>query len=147
MEYIIRNMIESDREDVLSMMRLFYSSPAVYTDGSEEIFNADIDYCVGDSPYLDGYVIEDGGRLIGYLMVANGFSTEFGRRCAWIEDIYIKDEYRGRGIGSVCLEYIEERYKGHLLRLEVEEENGRALHVYRKCGFDLLPYMEMKKLT
>ena len=32
------------------------------------------------------------------------------------------------------------------LSLEVEEENGRAVKVYEKNGFNVLPYMEMKKL-
>jgi ribosomal protein S18 acetylase RimI-like enzyme len=32
-----------------------------------------------------------------------------------------------------------------LFRLEVEEENEGAVHVYKKCGFDILPYMEMKR--
>ena len=32
-----------------------------------------------------------------------------------------------------------------ILRLEVEAENEHAVHVYRKSGFEVLPYMEMKK--
>ena len=127
------------------MMRVFYSSPAVYTDGSEEIFNADIDNCLSGSPYLDGYVIDGYDNILGYVMIAKSFSTEFGKRCAWIEDIYVKDVYRGMGIGGLCLEIIAEKYPDHLLRLEVEEENERAVHVYKKSGFDVLPYMEMKK--
>ena len=38
-----------------------------------------------------------------------------------------------------------EKYPEALLRLEVEEENERAIHTYKKCGFEVLPYMEMKK--
>ena len=37
------------------------------------------------------------------------------------------------------------RYPGAILRLEVEEENEKAIAVYRKSGFEVLPYMEMKK--
>ena len=33
----------------------------------------------------------------------------------------------------------------NIFRLEVEEENERAVHVYEKNGFTFLPYMEMKK--
>jgi ribosomal protein S18 acetylase RimI-like enzyme len=29
--------------------------------------------------------------------------------------------------------------------LEVEEENDRAVTVYKKCGYEEIPYMEMKK--
>ena len=31
------------------------------------------------------------------------------------------------------------------MRLEVEEDNTRAVVVYRKNGYEELPYMEMKK--
>ena len=72
-------------------------------------------------------------------------STEFGKSCIWIEDLYIKEEYRNQRIGSLFLHYIESKYFNSLLRLEVEEENEHAVHVYKKCGFEVLPYMEMKK--
>lgn len=36
------------------------------------------------------------------------------------------------------------KYPEAVLRLEVEEENGRAVKVYEKNGFNVLPYMEMK---
>jgi len=78
-------------------------------------------------------------------MVAKSFSTEFGKPCMWIEDIYIQKPYRGLGIGSQFLQYIEKKYPHALLRLEVELENERAVHTYEKNGFRELPYMEMKK--
>ena len=34
-------------------------------------------------------------------------------------------------------------YAGCVIRLEVEEENERAVKVYEKNGFHVLPYMEM----
>ena len=40
---------------------------------------------------------------------------------------------------------MEEKYPNSLFRLEVEAENERAVHVYKKCGYEVLPYMEMKK--
>ena len=38
-----------------------------------------------------------------------------------------------------------EKYPDAILRLEVEEENERAVNVYKKNGFSFLPYLEMKK--
>lgn len=145
MDTKIRNMEKYDKSQVVEMMRVFYASPAVLSNGSEEIFEADVDNCVGDSPYLEGYIFESEGTIQGYGMVAKSFSTEFGKPCIWIEDIYIKEEYRGLGIGSLFLHYIEEKYPNAVLRLEAEEDNERAVRVYRKCGFEVLPYMEMKK--
>ena len=146
MSCIIRLMTREDAPHVIDMMRVFYASPAVLSNGSEEIFQNDVENCVNDSPYLEGYVIEtEGKELLGYGMVAKSFSTEFGKPCMWIEDLYLKEEARGQGFGSQFLNYIAEKYPEAILRLEVEEENERALKTYRKCGFEVLPYMEMKR--
>ena len=145
MQNTIRRMEKKDKKQVIEMMRVFYASPAVLSNGSEEIFEADVGHCVGESPYLEGYIFEDGDHIQGYGMVAKSFSTEFGKPCIWIEDIYIKEEYRGLGLGSYFLSYIEEKYPNAVLRLEVEAENERAVSVYTKCGYKVLPYMEMKK--
>lgn len=141
----IRSMVAKDRIPVLEMMRVFYASPALFTNGSEAIFEADIDHCINGSPYVEGYVFENEGTIQGYAMVAKSYSTEFGKPCIWIEDLYIQDAYRGLGIGSAFLQYIRQKYPDAILRLEVEAENERAIAVYRKCGFEELPYMEMKR--
>lgn len=145
MSTIIRKMTRDDKQSVIDMMRVFYASPAVHSNGSEEIFEADVENCVNDSPYLEGYVFEEDGEIQGYSMLAKSFATEFGKPCIWIEDLYMKPEYRGSGIGSRFFEFLEQNYTDCIFRLEVEEENERAIHVYEKNGFTFLPYMEMKK--
>lgn len=145
MDSVIRSIQERDREDVLSMMRTFYASDAVWSNGSDEIFHADVDACLSESPYIEGYVFEGEGGLQGYAMVAKSFSTEFGKPCMWLEDIYVAPEFRDRGIGSAFMSYIQKKYPDAIFRLEVEPENERAVHVYEKCGFVVIPYMEMKK--
>ncbi|MDY2607089.1 MAG: GNAT family N-acetyltransferase, partial [Lachnospiraceae bacterium] len=61
--------------------------------------------------------------------------------------IYIKNEYRGRGIGSKFFEKLQDMYGDNSVRfrLEVEPENERAVAVYEKCGYKKLPYMQMTK--
>ena len=145
MEFAILPMEEKHRQSILTMMRTFYASPAVLSNGSEEIFAADIDECVSDNPYLEGFVFCREEELLGYGMAAKSFSTEFGKQCIWIEDLYVLQQYRGQGIGSAFLEYMTKRYPNAILRLEVEEENQRAIAIYQKSGFEVLPYMEMKK--
>ena len=145
MHSIIRSMEEQDKKQVLEMMRVFYASPAVLSNGSREIFEADVDHCIGDCPFVEGFIFEKEGNIQGYAMIAKSYSTEFGKPCIWIEDLYIKNQYRGLGIGSRFLRYVEEKYPNHVFRLEVEAENEGAVNVYQKCGFRVLPYMEMKK--
>ena len=141
----IKNMEQQHVEEVKEMMRVFYASPAVLTNGSEEIFYNDIEQCISDNPYLEGYVFIEREKILGYAMLAKSFSTEYGKPCIWIEDIYLKPEYCGMGIGTKFFDFIDKKYQRYIFRLEVEEDNERAVHVYQKAGFTVLPYLEMKK--
>lgn len=134
-----------DKKQVIDMMREFYLSPALITNGSEEIFNANVDNCIGNYQYVEGYVFCDGDTILGYAMIAKSFSTEFGKHCIWIEDLYIKEQYRKQGIGSSFFKFIEKKYEGCLFRLEVEKGNEKAINTYKRTGFTELPYLEMKK--
>ena len=89
--------------------------------------------------------MEDSEIIQGYAMIAKSFSTEFGKSCIWIEDLYIKEEYRGCGIGEAFMQFITNKYTDCIFRLEVEEDNERAVKLYKKSGFTVLSYMEMKK--
>ncbi len=141
----IRPIQQNDKSAVLEMMRVFYSSPAVHTNGSSDIFNADVDACLSDSPYLEGYVFEIDGKIVGYGMLAKSFSTEFGKPCVWIEDVYLKQDFRNKGLGSEFLDFVSKKYQDAVIRLELEEDNVRALRAYQKGGFETLPYLEMIK--
>ena len=135
------------KEEVINMMNVFYSSEAVYTNGSIEIFHNDFQSCISDNPYIEGYIFENENKIAGYAMIAKSFSTEFGKQCIWIEDLYIKENYRGKKIGSYFFEFIQLQYKDVLFRLEVEDENIPAISLYKKSGFEVLPYKEMMKNT
>lgn len=134
-----------DADAVIAMMRTFYSSPAVATNGSEEIFAKDVRACVGDCPYLEGFVFEEVDETIGYAMIAKSFSTEFGKQCVWIEDIYLKSEYRGRGLAGEFFDFLEKKFPSALFRLELEQSNAAAYRAYKKAGFEALGYLEMIK--
>ncbi len=146
MDYLIRKIENSDFDEVFQMMKNFYNSPAVFTNGSDEIFKADINACLDkDCPFLEGFVFILNNQILGYAMLAKSFSTEFGKPCIWIEDLYIKPQYRGNGISPKFINYIQNNYKNSILRLEAEDENLHAIHVYEKAGFSKLPYIEMVK--
>ena len=146
MKSSIRKIMAADKPIIMEMMRVFYASPAVHTNGSEEIFSADIDNCVNENPYLEGYVIENSLGIQGYSMVAKSFSTEFGKPCIWIEDLYIKSEYRGQGLGKALISYVLSQYQNCIFRLEAEEDNLAAINLYKQMGFNTaLPYIELKK--
>ena len=139
---MIRLMKEQDKNEVIEMMTVFYASEAVSTNGSREIFESDFDNCINSCPYLEGYVFEENNNICGYAMVAKSFSTEFGKPCIWIEDLYIKEEYRHKKIGSLFFDFLKENYKDTIQRLEVDKENVFAIKAYKKNNFDEVDYLQ-----
>ena len=53
---IIRNMKEEDSSEVLEMMKVFYASPALLSDPSEDVMKRDIADCLGDNPFIECFV-------------------------------------------------------------------------------------------
>ena len=139
---MIRLMKEQDKNEVIEMMTVFYASEAVCTNGSREIFESDFNNCINSCPYLEGYVFEENDNICGYAMVAKSFSTEFGKPCIWIEDLYIKEEYRHKKLGSLFFDFIKENYKDTIQRLEVDKHNVFAIKAYKKNNFDEVDYLQ-----
>src|SRR6266511_410783 len=57
---------------------------------------------------------------------------------AFIYDIWVVPEHRGKGVGKALVEWAGEwaRKRGHRkIKLEVAETNARARHVYESLGF------------
>ena len=143
----IREMKPEDFDQVLDMMAVFYASDALLIHPDMTTLKRTLTDAIDAGPYLEGFAFCDGEELAGYGMVAKSYSTEVGGRCVWIEDIYIRPEFRGQGLGTAFLGFVEDRYKGWAvrLRLEAEEENENAMKVYRKAGFEDLGYIQLVK--
>lgn len=141
----IRKLKKSDFEEVLSMMLVFYTSDALLIHPSEAVLRKTLTDALADTPYLEAFGFEEDGVLAGYGMVAMSYSTEAGGRCAWIEDIYIRPQYRGKGYGTSFLGFVKARYEDRVarIRLEAEPENERAMAVYRKAGYEILGYTQL----
>lgn len=140
---MIRKMEPRDAAEVKHMMEVFYASDALDSNGSPEIFAANVENCLGDCPYVECFVFEENGIIQGYSMLAKGYGTEFGKPCIWIEDLYLKPEHRGQGIGSSFFPYVQALYPGHVIRLEAEPGNDGAIAMYLRNGFTTLPYRQL----
>lgn len=46
----------------------------------------------------------DGGKEVGFALFFHNFSTFLGRAGIYLEDLYIKPEYRGRGYGKALIQ-------------------------------------------
>lgn len=144
---IIREILPKDKQKVYEITRVFYNSPAVFGQIPDEVILKNIDNCISDYPYVEGFVIEECDEIIGYSMIAKSYSTEYGGLCIWIEDICLLEQCRGKGVASKVFQHIEGLYSGVAVRyrLEVEENNENAIKAYKKNGFNRLNYIQMTK--
>ncbi|MBB5182738.1 GNAT family N-acetyltransferase [Catenisphaera adipataccumulans] len=143
----IHTMRVKDAQTVIEMMKVFYASPAVHTNGSTEIFEQNVNRCLQDEPYLEGYVMKEDGQIVGYAMAAKSFATEFGKPCIWLEDLYLKPEARSRGLAHRYFNFMKQKYPDTVFRLEASSGNTKAIDLYRRLGFSEMTYTEMKYET
>ena len=71
----------------------------------------------GQRPYAEVLLAEDEGKALGFALFFHNFSTFLGRPGIYLEDLFVRPEYRGRGIGRLLLV--------HLAKLAVERGSGR----------------------
>jgi GNAT superfamily N-acetyltransferase len=84
------------------------------------------------------WVAESGDRLVGYLLAAFVFSFEYGGRMAEVDEFFIEEASRGRGVGRRMLEIARdalEREGCAALQLQVADGNRQAQNFYSSCGF------------
>ena len=84
------------------------------------------------------WLICDGEAPVGYLALTLGYSLEFHGRDAFIDELYIRPPYRGRGWGTRAMEHAEAIAKSMNIRaihLEVGHGNIAAQAFYRKAGY------------
>ncbi|HET9679721.1 MAG TPA: GNAT family N-acetyltransferase [Gammaproteobacteria bacterium] len=57
----------------------------------------------GDQPQAEVIIAEWGGAPVGFALFFHNFSTFAGRRGLYLEDLYVRSEFRGKGIGKTLL--------------------------------------------
>lgn len=91
----------------------------------------------GSRPYAECMLAERDGQIVGYALFFHNFSTFTGKPGIFLEDLYVKSQYRGGGIG---MQFFRE-----LARIALERNCGRmewsvlnwnesALKFYQKLG-------------
>ena len=141
----IRKARETDRTQVIEMSGALYRSGAALHPIPDAQISRTFDVVMGGSPFAALYIAEQDGQTAGYALLAYTYSNEAGGLVVWIEELYIKPQYRGGGFGSQMLSFIEREHAGRAarIRLEVDSSNEGAKRLYIAAGFGTLPYEQM----
>ena len=141
---MIRRINENDRSVMLDMFDEFYHSPGVLHAVPKSHFERTLNEVYSGSPFIDCYIFEQDGKAVGYGQLSLTYSNEAGGICVWIEEIYVRPAFQGKGLGSEFLNFVKNEYKNAArLRLEIEPDNDGARKLYRRMGFSELEYQSM----
>ncbi|RFP86866.1 GNAT family N-acetyltransferase [Rhodobacteraceae bacterium 63075] len=96
-------------------------------------------------PLLEGlplgvaYLIGPRKAPVGYIVISFGYSVELGGIDAFIDEFYIREKVRSRGMGSEVLMTLLPALRDHgvkALHLEVDRTDERAQRLYKRAGFE-----------
>ncbi len=110
---------EASPADVSAIMQLIHDL-AEYEKAPQEVETNVVEMAAAlfaDQPKVFAHVIDLDGEVIGMAIWFLNFSTWQGKHGIYLEDLYVKPEYRGRGYGLAMLK--------HLAALCVERGYGR----------------------
>jgi GNAT superfamily N-acetyltransferase len=136
MKFVFTLASASDVELLVELMREFYVCEHLAFD--ERVARAALEQILSDRRFGVVHVIFVEGAAAGYLVLTFGFSLEFGGRDALVDELYLRENFRGHGLGKASLELAGAvcREEGiRALHLQVDRANTRAQGLYRQAGF------------
>ena len=85
------------------------------------------------------WLIYSENEIVGYIILTYIFSFEYGGKIAFVDELFIKETARGKGIGKEAIQFIQKevpKLSLKLLYLEVEPHNENAQKLYLAHDFE-----------
>jgi GNAT superfamily N-acetyltransferase len=139
--FAVRAASAADVPELLAMIRAL----ADYEKLSELCIATDADIAsalFGPRPAAEALIASRGDHAAGFALFFHNFSTFLGRRGLWLEDLFVRPEYRRQGCAQALLRALAaiavERDCGRF-EWAVLDWNVRAIDFYRTLGATVLP--------
>lgn len=132
----IKKCTADDIPVIIALMRSFaeYEDLGQYFEVTEERLHAAM---FGTRGFVEGMVATDAGKPFAYALFYPYFASFRGQVGYYLEDIYIHDDYRRRGIGEAMLKTLAALAKSRgyeRIDFQVLEWNEPAVRFYEKLG-------------
>lgn len=132
----------------------FNQAMALETEGKEldtQILKDGVEAVFQDEKKGFYVVAEENSQIVGGLMITFEWSDWRNAWFWWIQSVYIRPNFRGRGIYRLLYNFVKECAAQSAnvcgFRLYVEKENVRAQKVYEKLGMEQSHYLMYEEST
>jgi GNAT superfamily N-acetyltransferase len=148
-EASVRPAVRGDVPLILAFIRELaeYEKLADQVVATEEVLAGTL---FGERPYAEVLVAEAEGRPAGFALFFHNYSTFLGKPGVYIEDVFVRPEFRGRGIGRALFSRVArvalERDCGRL-EFWVLDWNQPAIDFYRKLGAEPMDEWTVQRIT
>ena len=131
-------LIISDIETVVLMMQEFYAidNYPIDVDVSKTLLTE----FISNKNLGKAWLIIFNDEIVGYIILTFVFSFEYQGKIAFVDELYVTEKARGKGIGSKAIEFVKvqsHKLSLKLIYLEVESHNKKAQNLYIANGFEM----------
>ena len=126
----------ADIEIITQMMRDFYAIDNYPID--VEVTKTLFQEFISNEHLGKSWLIYSENEIAGYIILTFIFSFEYGGKIAFVDELFIKETARGKGIGKEAIQFIQRevpKLSLKLLYLEVEPHNENAQKLYLAHDF------------
>lgn len=148
MELFLQPYSSQFRLEIITRIAKFFGFHFHLSDAN---FSGNIDYKAAEET-LEEWLCKSGtlymilldDKAVGFIRI--GYR---GENVAWIEDIFVDEAYRNRGIATKSIRLAEQIIKSNpqytAVCLDVSAKNTSALRLYHKLGYDTLSMVTVRK--
>ncbi|ESA38389.1 acetyltransferase [Leptolyngbya sp. Heron Island J] len=136
MNYRLQRAVTDNLPQVLPLVQAYHLFENIQM--TDESRNQAVGRLLSDSSLGGIWLIVVDTAISGYIALTFGYSIEFGGKDAFIDEFYIRPEFRGQGLGKHTLSQIQQEAKLlniRALHLEVARLNTRAQKLYAQTNF------------
>ena len=109
---MIRPFRQGDEKEFYKMAHTFHFSDAVEHDTPDDNSVLTFTTVMKGDPRVDGYIIEQDGQAAGFGLVGcSTYSNECGGMLYNWDELYVKPEFRGHGLGTSYIKFCEDTYR------------------------------------
>lgn len=129
---------KAQKQDVPVVLQLIkelaeYEKEPDAVEATEEI----LEQSIFDKQQANVVLLEEGGQTIGFALYFFNFSTWRGKAGLYLEDLFVRPEFRGRGYGKLLLSYLANQAQNNdCPRFEwiVLDWNTPSINFYKAMG-------------